>query len=61
MIVPKDQPDHNLENLKYDNTVKRIWQIVVEIGAKKPESEWAKVPSDLSKNFDSYQSSFNCH
>lgn len=60
-ITEKDQADNNLQNLKYDNTVKPIWEIVVEIGAKISESEWAKVPSDLSKNFDSYQSSFNCH
>ena len=54
-ITEKDQEDNNLQNLKYDNTVKPIWQIVVEIGAKISESEWEKVPSDLSKNFDLYQ------
>ncbi|WP_159783533.1 hypothetical protein [Sodalinema gerasimenkoae] len=44
-----------LQNLQYDNQAKPIWEIALEIGAKIPESEWKKVPSDLSKNFDSYQ------
>ncbi len=32
-----------------------IWKIAVEIGAKIPQEEWEKVPQDLSKNFDLYQ------
>ncbi|NEP46116.1 MAG: hypothetical protein F6K35_45740 [Okeania sp. SIO2H7] len=44
-----------LEEFKYDSRVKPIWEIAVEIGAKIPESEWEKVPQDLSKNFDLYQ------
>ncbi|MCW6037132.1 hypothetical protein K4A83_12755 [Spirulina subsalsa FACHB-351] len=43
--------EKDLQNLKYDDQVKPIWEIAVEIGAKIPDSEWAKVPSDLSKNF----------
>lgn len=42
-------------DIQYDPTVKPIWEIAVEIGANIPESEWEKVPSDLSKNFDLYQ------
>ena len=33
-----------------DNTVKPIWEIAVDIGSQIPESEWEKVPKDLSKN-----------
>ena len=42
-------------DIQYDATAKPIWEIAVEIGANIPESEWEKVPSDLSKNFDLYQ------
>lgn len=42
-------------DIQYDTTAKPIWEIAVEIGANIPESEWEKVPSDLSKNFDLYQ------
>lgn len=44
-----------LADIQYDNTAKPIWEVVREIGAKIPESEWEKVPTDLSKNFDLYQ------
>src|SRR5258706_8779972 len=38
----------------YDNTVKPIWQAILEIGASVPDDEWAKIPTDLSKNLDHY-------
>ena len=44
-----------LGELKYDSEAKPIWEIAVEIGTKIPESEWEKVPQDLSKNFDFYR------
>lgn len=44
-------------DIKHDNAVKPIWEIAVEIGSQIPESEWEKVPRDLSKNFDLYQDS----
>lgn len=44
------------KDIKYDATARPIWEVAVEIGAKIPESEWEKVPTDLSKNFDFYQS-----
>jgi hypothetical protein len=31
-----------------------LWQRVVEIGASVPDEDWAKVPTDLSKNLDHY-------
>ena len=49
------QQEKDLQHLKYDDQVKPIWEIAVEIGAKIPDSEWENVPSDLSKNFDLYQ------
>ncbi len=38
-------------------TPQPIWEILQEIGATVPESEWEKVPNDWSKNFDLYQGS----
>jgi hypothetical protein len=31
-----------------------IWDIIEEIGAQVPDSEWAKVPQDLATNLDHY-------
>ena len=56
-ITEEPNPRQELANIKYNNEVKQIWEIAVEIGAKIPESEWEKVPRDLSKNFDLYQGS----
>ena len=49
------QQEQKLVDIEYDNQVKPIWEIAVEIGAKIPVCEWEKVPTDLSKNFDFYQ------
>jgi hypothetical protein len=35
-------------------SVRPIWEIIEEIGAAVPESDWAKVPRDLAKNLDHY-------
>ena len=41
-------------NTAYDSTARPLWELVVEIGAQVPDEEWAKVPTDLSKNVDHY-------
>jgi len=38
----------------YDATARPIWEIAVEIGESVPDEEWAKVPTDLSLNFNHY-------
>lgn len=51
-----------LVNVVFDNqkeipeaqTAHPIWEEIIEIGAKVPDEEWAKIPSDLSKNHDHY-------
>ena len=43
-----------LEDTASNATARPIWERIVEIGAQVPESEWAKVPSDLSKNLKHY-------
>lgn len=42
------------EDAAYDPTARPIWELAVEIGAQVPDEEWARVPSDLSKNLDHY-------
>ncbi len=56
-IAEDANPTQEPPNIKYNNEVKPIWEIAVEMGAKIPESQWEKVPRDLSKNFDLYQGS----
>lgn len=51
--ISRDKPMNN--NLKYNSQARPIWEIAAEISAKIPDSEWAKVPTDLAKNFDKYQ------
>lgn len=38
----------------YDSIAHPLWELVVEIGAQVPDEEWAKVPTDLSKNVAHY-------
>ena len=38
----------------FDETAKPIWEIVEEITTSIPDEEWAKLPSDLSKNLNHY-------
>ena len=43
-------------NFQFDPEARPIWEIAAEISAKVPDSEWAKVSTDLSKNFDQHYS-----
>lgn len=42
------------EKAALDASTRPVWEIVAEIGAAVPDSEWAKVPRDLAKNLDHY-------
>jgi hypothetical protein len=42
-------------SFKFDPKARPIWEMAAEISAQIPDSEWAKVPTDLAKNFDKYQ------
>jgi hypothetical protein len=56
-ISQADNPIPTAVDHQNNPTPQPIWEIVQEIGATVPESEWEKVPKDLSKNFDLYQGS----
>ena len=43
-------------DFKYDPKALPIWEIAAEIRAQIPDSQWIKLPTDLAKNFDKYQS-----
>ena len=54
--LPKRRGKARVRQLpKFDPTAKPIWEIMEEISAMVPDSEWAKVPSDLSINFHHYR------
>jgi type I restriction enzyme, S subunit len=46
----------DLENIKYDPNAMPIWELAARLAAKVPDEEWAKIPTDLARNFDFYQS-----
>lgn len=53
--LPKRRTRSRVPRLrKYHPTAKPIWEVLVELGASVPESEWEKVPTDLSINFHHY-------
>ena len=52
---PKRQGNPRAPRLpKFDPTAKPIWEVMEEVSAMVPDSEWAKVPPDLSKNLHHY-------
>ena len=53
--VSHDREISTTSSLKYDPKARPIWEIAAEISAQVPDSEWRKVPTDLAKNFDKYQ------
>lgn len=44
----------NQEKISEAQAAIPIWKEIIEISAKVPDEEWAKIPSDLSKNHDHY-------
>ncbi|UBF27154.1 hypothetical protein K9N68_04085 [Kovacikia minuta CCNUW1] len=45
--------------LSFDPDAQPIWELVAEISAQVPDEEWAKLPTDLARNFDKYQKQRN--
>ena len=42
------------KNISSDYDARPIWEIVVEIGKQIPDEDFAKIPTDLARNFDHY-------
>lgn len=39
---------------RYDPTAQPVWEVMDEIAAMVPASEWEKIPRDLAKNLHHY-------
>jgi type I restriction enzyme S subunit len=46
--------DDAREKDPYVPAAKPFWQKIKEIGAKVPQEEWEKLPTDFARNFESY-------
>ncbi len=45
----------SLANFAYDPDAIPIWELAAQLSATVPNEEWAKLPTDLARNFDHYQ------
>ncbi|NEQ97239.1 MAG: hypothetical protein F6K30_11030 [Cyanothece sp. SIO2G6] len=52
-LTPSDKL--SLDHVTYDPNAIPIWELVAQISATVPDEEWAKLPTDLARNFDHYQ------
>jgi type I restriction enzyme S subunit len=53
--VDTAQQASTLSKLSFDPNAPQIWELVAEISAEVPEEEWKKLPTDLARRFDYYQ------
>ncbi len=63
LIAGKSTPENSdkgaatvsLANLTYEPSAIPIWELAAQLSATVPDEEWAKLPTDLARNFDHYQ------
>jgi type I restriction enzyme S subunit len=48
-------PDKETNDIQFDYQAEPIWELAARLSAQVPEEEWAKLPTDLARNFDHYQ------
>jgi type I restriction enzyme S subunit len=65
-IRPQSKPLNNLPNpeqktsdIQFDYNAEPIWELAARLSAQVPQEEWAKLPTDLARNFDHYQQQDN--
>lgn len=51
----QDSDTISLANITYDPNAIPIWELAEKLSATIPDEEWAKLPTDLARNFDHYQ------
>ncbi len=51
----QDSDTISLTNITYDPNAIPIWELAEKLSATIPDEEWAKLPTDLARNFDHYQ------
>ena len=54
VTVDEGRPRLPLDEFEPDPEKQPFWERIIEIGARVPPEEWAKVPKDLSVNLDHY-------
>lgn len=67
LIAGKSTPENSdqgvatvsIANLAYDSNAIPIWELAAQLSATVPNEEWAKLPTDLARNFDHYQQQRN--
>ena len=51
----EEQELNSLKNINFDYDAEPIWELAARLSAQVPQEEWAKLPTDLARNFDHYQ------
>jgi hypothetical protein len=46
---------NSLKNMNFDYDAEPIWELVARLSTQIAQEEWAKLPTDLARNFDYYQ------
>ncbi len=41
--------------MKFDYDAEPIWELAASLSTQIAQEEWAKLPTDLARNFDDYQ------
>ena len=41
--------------MKFDYDAEPIWELAARLSTQIAQEEWAKLPTDLARNFDDYQ------
>lgn len=54
IVMLDSPPKDDLSEAPIPESRRPIWEVLIELGATVPDSEWAKVPTDLAKNLDHY-------
>jgi hypothetical protein len=51
----KNEKKNSLKNIEFDYNAEPMWELAARLSAQVPQEEWAKLPTDLARNFDHYQ------
>jgi len=54
IISVESVQDRLIDSEEFDSSAPPIWEVAAKIAATVPDSEWQKLPADLSRNVDHY-------
>ena len=52
--MSRNQKMRDLAGNDPDDSLRPIWESIIELGASVPSEEWDRVPTDLAANLDRY-------